>query len=201
MTIEKEFLECKENALKSLEKANLDDEVDRQILPVLNLINKSSEYYTSSSCAGRIILLEIPKIGDKKNARFVGIWHRTIKSEELLTAAKEAKKGMLWLLAQSPIIHISTKTNDAADKIVKIANACGFKNSAIKSFYKRIVVEVCSTERLDAPIGKDGELLLNKEHLELLVEISNEIIKKSGLKLKKLEEKLRKDLSTYKTTK
>jgi len=196
MTIEKEFLECKENALRSLEKAEADDKVDHGILPILDLINKSSEYYTSSSCAGRIVLLEIPSIGDKKNARFVGIWHRTIEPKELLSALKEVKIGLIWLLAQSPIIHISAKTNNAADKLVKIANASGFKNSAMKSISKNIVIEVCSTERLDAPIGKDAVVFCNKNHLELLVNISNEIIKKSFLKLQKFEENLRKYLNT-----
>jgi tRNA wybutosine-synthesizing protein 3 len=191
MNIEKEFLECKENALKSLEKAYTVDKVDHGILPILDLINNSNEYYTSSSCAGRIVLLEIPRIGDKKNARFVGIWHRTIEPKELLSALKEAKIGLLWLLAQSPIIHISAKTNNAADKLVKIANASGFKNTAMKSICNKIVVEVCSTERLDAPIGKNGVLFCNKDHLELLVNISNEIIKKSILKLQKFEENLR----------
>lgn len=197
---EKEFLECKENALRSLKKADLEDKVDRGILPILNLINRSGKYYTSSSCAGRIVLLEIPTIGDKKNARFVGIWHRTIEPKELLSALKEAKTGLLWLLAQSPILHISAKTSMAADKLVKIANASGFKNSALKSIGNKIVIEVCSTERLDSPIGKDSVLFCNKDHLELLINISNEIIKKSSLKLQKFEEKLRKDLSTHKTT-
>ena len=59
---------------------------------------------------------------------------------------------------------------------------------------------MCSTERLDAPVGKDGELFCNDEYLDLLVNISNEIIKKSSLKLQKLEEKLRKDIYTQKTT-
>ncbi len=195
---EKEFLKCKENALRSLKKDDSEDKVDRDILPILNLINKSDKYYTSSSCAGRIVLLEIPTIGDKKNARFVGIWHRTIEPKELVTALKEAKTGLLWLLAQSPILHISAKTNCAADKLVKIANASGFKNSALKSIGKNIVVEVCSTERLDSPIGKDSVLFCNKEHLELLINISNDIIKKSFFKLQKFEEKLRKDLRTYK---
>ena len=118
----------------------------------------------------------------------------------MLAALKDAKTGLLWLLAQSPILHISAKTNSAADKLVKIANASGFKNSALKSIGNKIVVEVCSTERVDSPIGKDSVLFCNKDHLELLINISNEIIKKSSLKLQKFEEKLRKDLSTHKTT-
>ena len=200
MNQEKEFLDGKKIALVKLKKAIKENQVDSGIKSILNIINKSEDYYTSSSCFGRIVLLEIPAIGDKKEAKSLGKWHRTIEVNELLSAAKNAKDGQLWLLSQSPIIHITAKSDNAADKILKTARACSFKNSGLKSLGKKIVVEVLSTERLDAPIGKNGELFCNNEHLDLLVNISNEIIEKSTLKLKKFENKIRKDLSTKKTT-
>jgi tRNA wybutosine-synthesizing protein 3 len=201
MTQKKGFLENKENALQSLEKALNENKADEGMLPILKIINDSQEYYTSSSCAGRIVLLEIPSIGDKQKAKFLGRWHRTIEPHELISAAKRSDRGMIWLLAQSPIIHIAAKTNTAADKMVKIANASGFKNSRLKSVGKKPVVEVCSTERLDAPIGRDGILFCNEEHLKLLTEIANEIMEKSTIKLHRFEQNLKKYLSTHKTTK
>jgi len=200
MNPERDFLDGKKNALAKLQTAKKENKVDSGILPILKIINNSEDFYTSSSCFGRTVLLEIPIIGDKKEAKFLGKWHREIKINELLNAVKDAKSGQIWLLSQSPIIHIVAKTNNYADKILKTAIACGFKNSGLKSIGKKIVVEVCSTERLDTPIGKDGIVFCNKEHLELLTNISNEIINKSSSKLKKFEEKLRKDLYTYKTT-
>lgn len=200
MNAERDFLIDKKNALGKLQTAQTENKVDPGIQSTLDVINKSKEYYTSSSCFGRTVLLEIPSIGNKKEAKSLGKWHRTIKVDEVISSVKRAKSGQLWLLSQSPIIHITAKTNNAADRLLKTAIACGFKNSGLKSIGKKIVIEVLSTERLDAPIGKDGVLFCNKDHLMLLVNISNEIIKKSTLKLKKFDEKLRKDLSTYKTT-
>ena len=196
MTSEREFIENKTNALKKFKKALDEKKVDKGISPILNIINKSENYYTSSSCFGRIVLLEIPEIGNKKEAEFLGKWHRKIRVNELLSSLKNAKKGQLWILTQSPIIHIGAKTNIAAEKILKTAISCGFKNSGIKSIGKKIIVEICSTERLDSPIGVDGVILCKKEHLSLLTDISNNIIEKSTLKLYKLKEKLKKDLST-----
>ena len=200
MNAERDFLSGKKSALAKLKKAHSENKVDPGIFSMLDIINESENYYTSSSCFGRIVLLEVPSIGDKKEAKFLGKWHRTINVDELLSAAKNAETGQLWSLAQSPIIHIVAKTYDAADKLLKNAISSGFKNSGLKSLCTKIVVEVCSTERLDAPVGKDGVLFCNQEHLELLVNISNEIMKKSTLKLQKFEEKLKKDLSTHKTT-
>ncbi len=200
MNVEKEFLDGKKRALKKLKKAHSENKVDQGILSLLDIINESDNYYTSSSCFGRIVLLEIPIIGDKKEAKFLGKWHRKINAEEIPSAVKNAETGQIWFLSQPPIIHIVAKTNNAAEKILKTAIASSFKNSGLKSLGKKIVIEVCSTERLDAPVGKDGFLFCSKDHLELLVNISNEIMKKSTLKLQKFEEKLRKDLNTYKTT-
>ena len=83
---------------------------------------------------------------------------------------------------------------------MKTAIASGFKNSGLKSIGKKIVVEICSTERLDMPVGKDGIVFCNNEHLKLLTSISNEIFNKSTKKLQKLERVLKKDLSTHKST-
>ena len=196
MTSERDFNENKTNALKKLKKALDEKKVDNGILPIIKIINKSVNYYTSSSCFGRIVLLEIPEIGNKKEAKFLDKWHRKIRVNEIISSLKNAKKGQLWILTQSPIIHIGAKTNIAAEKILKTAISCGFKNSGIKSIGKKIIVEICSTERLDSPIGLDGVILCEKNHLSLLTNISNNIIEKSTLKLYKLKEKLKKDLST-----
>lgn len=200
MSVESNFLENKKNALQKLKIARSENKVDIGILPILDIINSSDDYYTSSSCFGRIVLLELPVIGDKKNAKFIGKWHRTINADEVTSSLENAKTGQLWLLAQSSITHIGAKTNEAADKILKIAYSCGFKHSGFKSIENRYVVEICSTERLDAPVGQDGKLFCNEEYLDLLVNISNEIMEKSNAKLKRFEQELRKYLSTYKTT-
>ena len=191
MSLEKDFLDGKKIALEKLSKAKNEEKVDEKILPILDIINRSDDYYTSSSCAGRIVLLEIPGIGDKKNAKFLGKWHRTIQPEEISSSMKNAKTGQLWLLAQSPIIHITAKNNAAADKMVKTAVASGFKHSGLKFIVGKIVVEICSTERLDSPIGRNGVLFCDDEYLQLLVDIANDVINKSTKKLYRFKDKIK----------
>jgi tRNA wybutosine-synthesizing protein 3 len=190
MISEKDFNENKKNALFKFEKEKKEKKVDIGIVSILDIINNCDDYYTSSSCFGRIVLLEIPVIGDKKNARFLGKWHQQINQDDILTSSKYAKQGQIWILAQSPIIHVSCRSNMVADKLLKMAVACGFKHSGLKSFDKNIVIEITSTERLDAPVGIDGQLFCNDEYLGLLVGIANEVIDKSSLKLVKLKEML-----------
>jgi tRNA wybutosine-synthesizing protein 3 len=187
---EKTFLDAKDNALRSLEKACHDELVDPGIKSVLDLLNQKEEYYTSSSCAGRVMVLQIPVLGDKQKAEILGKWHRVVTFDEVDSASKRGIKGMIWLLAQAPILHIGCDFLAAADWLVKLAGSCGFKNSSIKSTGKKILVEVCSTERLDAPLGMDSLVFYDERYLGLLVDISNQVIERSAQKLLKFEKKL-----------
>lgn len=184
------FLKLKEKAFHSFEKAKTENKVDGKIINLLEKINGFENFYTSSSCSGRIVVLEIPEIGDKKKARFLGKWHRKVNFEEINVSVKKSKKDMVWVLAQSPIIHIGVDNQDRADFLVKLGVSCGFKNSGIKSIVNKITVEICSTERLDAPVGKDGELFCDRNYLELLVELANDIIIRSDKKLFRLQSAL-----------
>ncbi len=179
----KEFLQAKDKALASLAAACDEKQVDEQILTILTRINALSQYYTLSSCSGRILLLQIPRLGDKRHAEFLGRWHQMTTVEEMTAAAAQATEGVLWLLGQSPIMHIGADSLQAAEAMVKAGNAAGFKNSAIRSLGKRVIVEVASTERLDIPLGRDGVLFCSNTYLALLVDLGNEILCRSGEKL------------------
>lgn len=191
MITERDFIENKKQIMQNLEKIKKENKVDADIIPILDLLNSLDDFYTSSSCYGRIVLLEIPKIGDKKNAKWLGKWHNKIRAEDISSVVKKATKGQLWILAQAPILHIYAKTQKAADKLLKTAISCGFKHSGFKSIDKNYIIEVASTERLDAPVGKDGQLFCNNEYMNIIVDIANEIIDRSVMKLARLENFLR----------
>jgi len=191
MIKEKDFTKNKKQTLEKLEVAKKEKLVDEGIIPIIDIINLNENYYTSSSCYGRIVLLELPDLGDKKNAEFLGKWHRKIMPEDVFLALeKSSGKGQLWFLAQSPIIHVYAKNIESADKLVKIAVTCGFKHSSFKTNKKNIIVEIASTERIDVPVGLNGKLYCDKKYIFLLVDIANKVFKKSLLKLEKLKNTL-----------
>jgi len=194
------FYQAKEKALQNLKKAQEKENVDRKVKSLLDILNGSELYYTLSSCSGRIVLLEIPDLGDKQQAYFLGKWHQIITIADVQQALESSSKGTLWFLAQSPIFHVGVSSLEDADDLVKIGIASGFKNSGIRSIKPRFIVELCSTERLDAPIGKQGTIYGENEYLELLTQIANQILQRSQEKLHRLEKKLRKHLSTQKST-
>ena len=181
-----EFAQAKKQAMQKLQTARDSSQVDDLILPILDAINAYPAYYTTSSCAGRIQVLELPKIGDKKNAHILGKWHHTITQKMLMDTLSSASKGMIWMLAQSPILHIAAASFEDANALVKQAISSGFKNSGMKTKGKQLLIEICSTERLDAPIGVDGIVLGSIEFVELVVKISNDIMMKSKIKIDQL---------------
>ncbi len=184
------FIEARKRAIKSLHKAIERGEVDEKIMPIVNKINSIGDYYTTSSCSGRIAILEIPSVGQKKKAKFLGKWHSSISYENAVEALKRSRKGEIWFLVQSPIIHVHAISMASARKLLNVANQSGFKYSSIKAINGDIVVEILSTERIDTPLGKDGSIYGGEEYLHLLVEISNKMIGRIDRKLKRLEKNL-----------
>jgi len=185
----------KEKTLFELSEKIRLGKVDKDILPLLNIINSFEDMYTLSSCSGRILLLELPEIGDKKNAIFHGIWHSPV-SHDLVVEACESylsrgkEKSYLYLLMQSPILHLKVKSLRTAEEMFQLARCCGFKNSGFKSLVPPYLLEILSTERIDIPIGHDRKLMVKREEMEFFIERCNKALKRSKKKLEKLVNKL-----------
>ena len=182
------FEELKRRAMQRLEFEGIDE--DEKLRRVVKALNQNPNYFTTSSCAGRIALIEVPGVGDKEHARFVAKWHRRVGEEELFDAVK-GWRGELWLTVQCPIIHVSCRDLGSALHLLGVAKECGFKRSGIISVTeKRVNLEIVSTERADVPMGVDGVLLCDKEYLRFLLDRFNELLSRSKEKMGKLCEKL-----------
>jgi len=185
----KEFALAKEKALRRLREEI--EKVDTDIISLLEILNSSKHFYTTSSCSGRIIVLEVPKVGMKKEAKFLGKWHDSVNLDEVMEAIRKYRKGLLWFMAQPPIMHVVADDVEKAKELLELSRKSGFKNSCIKSLGKKILVEIESTERFDVPIGRDGKIFCDENFLEMLCELGNELLKRSKSKLSLLEKLLR----------
>ena len=181
----------KKETLEKYERAKRNGKVDKDIIPLLEKINSLHNFYTTSSCSGRIVLLNIPEVGDKKGAKFLCKWHREADKKELLECLKKYKENYLFFIMQSPIIHIVASNLEWADEMMKIALSCGFKYTSIKKVEnKKILVEVLSTENLHIPIARDGKIMVDDEQLTFFLEMANKLLVRAKSKLKCLEEKI-----------
>lgn len=184
------FIKARNATLTSLARAIKKGKVDEKMLPIVEKINARGDFFTTSSCAGRIVVVETPSFGAKKRARFLGKWHRTVEVSEVMEALEGASAGELWFLVQSPILHVTAISMKDAAALLAVAIQSGFKHSSIKAADGKIVVEVLTTERIDTPLGIDGTIYGGTEFLTLLVALANKMMKKMERKLKRLEKNL-----------
>jgi len=92
---------------------------------------------------------------------------------------------------QSPIIHVVCKDVVSAQMLIRIALECGFKYSSIKNISDdSVLVEILSTENLNVPLGKEGNVVVEKEDINFFVEMANKLLLRSKEKLKCLERKI-----------
>ncbi|WP_048810964.1 tRNA(Phe) 7-((3-amino-3-carboxypropyl)-4-demethylwyosine(37)-N(4))-methyltransferase Taw3 [Thermococcus gammatolerans] len=187
----KNFDEQKARAMEGLRRALEEGKVDEDIITLLEKINALENYFTTSSCSGRISVMEMPHFGDKVNSVWLGKWHREVTVEEVLEAVVRHSKGQLWFLVRSPILHVGARTLEDAVKLLNLAIGLGFKYSNIKSVsHKKLLVEIRSTERMDVPLGSDGELWVDEAYIEKIVTIANDQLRRFKRKLKRLEEEI-----------
>ena len=184
------FEEQKKRALEKLRIGGADEEV----AGIIEKINSSEDFFTTSSCSGRIVLISIPEIGAKRAAKFVGKWHRPPVSREEVQEAIKLKGGEgitegreIWLLSQSPILHVACRDLEKAKALLRIAIESGFKYSGIKAISKdgKVVVEIVSTERMDVPLGKDGVMFCSEGYMDFILSKANFMLERGKGKLKR----------------
>eukprot|EP00033_Pygsuia_biforma_P001710 GCRY01001916.1.p1 GENE.GCRY01001916.1~~GCRY01001916.1.p1 ORF type:complete len:245 (-),score=30.11 GCRY01001916.1:837-1472(-) len=147
--------------------------VDVQVIPLLDLINSLHDYYSMSSCSGRISLSTTPENGTKGlEWRFVS--HDTITFSQLGPALQDIPSKPLWFRQEGLILHICARNTAAALQLLHLAQNNGFKHAGIIAAKKRIVVEIIGQERMDIPISDAGQLLVSENYLERLVNLANE---------------------------
>ena len=182
----------KQRIMKKLEEAIKEGKVDKDIISLLEIINSVEWMYTTSSCAGRIQILEMNKIGDKKDSKILGKWHDCITVKDVEKSLKKHGSGYIYFFLQSPIIHITTTDLEKGILIKNLAMQSGFKYSNIKSIKKdKVVVEILSSEHLQIPFGKNEKIYVDDEYLSFIVERANTGLLRARNKLNDLMKNLK----------
>lgn len=180
----------KKRALERLQREGADEEV----AGILERINSFECFFTTSSCSGRIALIRIPEIGAKREAGFIGKWHRPVGKEKVLEALKlrgssgVLEKDEVWFLSQSPILHVSCSGLEKAKTLLRMAIESGFKYSGIKAISKdngKVVVEIMSTERMDVPLAKGDVVFCSEPYIDFIVSKANFMLERGKEKLKR----------------
>ncbi|MFH1448564.1 MAG: hypothetical protein ABIG39_06910 [Candidatus Micrarchaeota archaeon] len=180
----------KKGKLQLLSKCKAKGEVDSRLTNILDSINTNQELVTSSSCSGRIVLLEIAE--KKGDAHFYRKWHREVGFDEVWEALRDYKgKKKLWFRCEAFIIHIFAEEIEAATSLLKLARKAGFKRGGIWGFKNDWpFLELIGTNGFSLPVF-DKKPLTSKTHCEYILKTANKTLKKNYSQLKRFEKGLR----------
>lgn len=180
----------KKNILGKIDKSKK-GEIDEGIKEIVGIINSKENYYTTSSCSGRIVLIEIPESGRKDESRWLLITHSKTDLAEIKNALKS--KEDVWLKEEGMILHVCCKEIEDAEKLVNLAKNSGFKRTGMITVNKRYIVEIISTENISTILAKKGKILVDDAYLSVLINECN-------AKMDRNKEKIGKFIYSFKNT-
>lgn len=155
--------------------------VDDDAWPFINTINTLNDFYTTSSCAGRVNVFQEPVSGKKRDAQWLYVTHDEADEREVRrTLQNIPMEGTIWLRMESPIFHIACRDTESADALLKLVQRKGWKRSGIISTggktarKKRVMIEILGNERIDSPVAANGESFFDSKFTAFLVDKANQ---------------------------
>jgi tRNA wybutosine-synthesizing protein 3 len=177
---EANFEQRKSDVLKKGDKSSV-GKWDEKIEALCGKINRKTDYYTTSSCSGRALLMVDKPAKDRRLSLWVS--HDRVRFNELNSEIRRvSKEYSVKFKVDPPIIHVICRDFDSARKLLDAGFGSGWKNSGAISMGKNIVIELRGTEKLELPVIDNGRVPVSQEPIKLLAEKSNLKIKK-GWKL------------------
>ncbi|MBU0894160.1 MAG: hypothetical protein KKF48_01215 [Nanoarchaeota archaeon] len=176
------FQKQKEFVLFKVDKSSK-GHYDKKIITLCEKINKKDNYYTTSSCSGRVVIIKDKK--KKEKGVFVFVSHDLVGVKELKKVLEDKDENLKF--KQEPcILHVACRDLENALELLKKAQLAGWKRSGVISSKGKFVCELLSTEKLELPFAQKGKLLFDSTYLEILIKKANENLKKTWLKIEML---------------
>ena len=197
-TVEKLFPSFKHKILTGLQQPEETDKskkggVDAPIVDLIELINNSIDYVTTSSCSGRVSIFVAKPEHTKSSGEWLFISHDQIKSFEEIqncftNISEYPEKTLISFKFEPFIVHVMCRSLQAARKLHHLVSECGFKNSGITVGKNKIVLAIRSTILLDVPIAYDGQKLVDENYLIYLMNVANQKFVENVNRINKLTE-------------
>ncbi len=133
--------------------------IDTKVIPLLESINRLDNYYTTSSCSGRVCLWS--GSGRKNETNWLKVSHDSVTEDFFrLEMEKEREHSLVWLRFEPFILHVACKDLNSANRLLEKAKSI-YKKSCLLSVSNKIIVEVRGSEFIEMPWCQDGKLLFS----------------------------------------
>lgn len=194
MSRRKPWARVKEDSVNSILVERDIGYLDVGIAPILESLNSLKGVATTSSCIGRVALVEGPfHWGRDEDSRIAYKTHSRITPEAILRVMSRGFTD-LWLKATGPILHARTSSLDCALHLLGKARESGFKHSGVISHGGPggSVVEIMSASQLSAPLIVGGVVVvrMGRDYLEALAGRANATVEEGRRRLRLLVDSL-----------
>uniref|UniRef100_H0X542 tRNA wybutosine-synthesizing protein 3 homolog n=2 Tax=Otolemur garnettii TaxID=30611 RepID=H0X542_OTOGA len=162
-----------------LSKADLSRKgsVDEDVVELVQLLNAQEQFFTTSSCAGRILILDGGINGfeiQKKNCCWLLVTHKPCVKDDVIVALKKAN-GDAVLKFEPFVLHVQCRQLQDAQILHSVAVDSGFRNSGITVGKRgKTVLAVRSTHGLEVPLSHKGQLMVTEEYIDFLLNVANQ---------------------------
>ncbi|XP_047378772.1 tRNA wybutosine-synthesizing protein 3 homolog isoform X2 [Sciurus carolinensis] len=138
-----------------LSKADLSRKgsVDEDVVEIVQLLNAQEQFFTTSSCAGRILLLDggINGLGvQKQNCCWLLVTHIPCIKDDVMVALKKANGDAVFKF-EPFVLHVQCQQLQDAQMLA-----------------------VRSTHGLEVPLSHKGKLMVTEEYIDFLLNIANQ---------------------------
>lgn len=177
------FDKRKEDVLGKLDKSKKGS-VDRKIKKICDIINSKNDYFTTSSCSGRIVVI---KVGEnrKKNSEWLFTSHEMVEDDNKVINSIDFNSEDIWFKQEPMILHVCCRDVNAANKLWDIAQLSGYKRGGIRKGRHWYNVEIMGSEFIEAPLEE-----VTKEYIGVLIDEANKRMKRSLSRIKRFERNL-----------
>ncbi|KAI1883108.1 hypothetical protein AGOR_G00241840 [Albula goreensis] len=176
MAAENTFRQWKKQCLNKIDLSKKGS-VDEDIASLVRMLNDSEQYFTTSSCSGRIIVIDgvsdCPDV-QKQNCSWLFVTHHKCQKMDVVSAL-EGSCGDAVFKFEPFVLHVQCRQLEDAQLLHSVAINSGFRNSGITVGKKgKIIMAVRSTHCLEVPLSHKGQVLVSTEYIDFLVEIANQ---------------------------
>ncbi|XP_039999903.1 tRNA wybutosine-synthesizing protein 3 homolog [Xiphias gladius] len=196
----KTFSQWKKQCLNKLDSSKKGS-VDQDIEHVVSLLNSCEEYFTTSSCSGRIILIDVcPESSDvqKQNCIWLFVSHQKCTSDDLMSGLAKSIRDVV-LKFEPFVLHVQCRRLEDAQLMHSVAINSGFRNSGLTvSKTGKIITAVRSTHGLEVPLSHHGKLLVGHEYIHFLTQIANQKMEENLRRIHRFYQNLQSALTTEK---
>ncbi|CAF90696.1 unnamed protein product, partial [Tetraodon nigroviridis] len=182
--MEKEFGRWKQRCLEKLDVSRKGS-VDEAISHVVALVNSREQFFTTSSCSGRSVLID--RVGGQAQAGFPGssdiqkqdcVWlfvsHQSCKPEDLVSALERSSADAVFKF-EPFVLHVQCRQLQDGQLMHSVAINAGFRNSGLTVGKSgKIMMAVRSTHVLEVPLSRNGRVLVDEEYIHFLSQLANQ---------------------------